>query len=126
MNNAPPLNEQPITDKGIFSQGWASWFSLAYRLLTWKRSFVVTTTLDFSSIAAQSQLSLSVTPVPALGLTGVRSGDAVQVTPTTDVSGVIFTGVVTANDTVTVYAKNFTASAIDPVSQVYRIIVLQN
>lgn len=126
MNNAPPLTEPPITDTGIFSQGWAGWFSLAYRLLAWKRSFVVTTTIDFGSVAAQSQLAAIVTPSPTQGLVGVRVGDAVQVTPTTDVSGIVFIGVVTANDTVTIYAKNYTAGAIDPASQVFRIIAFQN
>lgn len=126
MNNAPPLNEPPVMGGGVFSLGWSNWFSLAYRLLTWKRSFVVQATVDFASIAAQSQLSAVVTPAPASGLVGVRLGDAVQVTPTTDVNGVIFTGVVTANNTLTLYAKNFTAGAINPASQVFQIVVLQN
>jgi hypothetical protein len=87
--------------------------------LVWKAGFNVTATLNFASIAALGQGTQTVT------VTGARAGDAVQVT-TPDVAGVIFSGSVTADNTVTVYAKNFSAGAVDPPSQVFRIIVLQN
>lgn len=118
MNNRPPLSESLGTP--VISSGWSNWFTQVYLGLMWKRSFNHFATLDFAATAAQAQSALTVT------IPGVRSGDAVQVTPTTDVSGIIFTGVVTADDTVTVYAKNFSAGSINPASQVYRIVVLQN
>lgn len=115
MNNRPPLQEQ------FGSSGWANWFTQAFlALLGWKKTFNVTSVFDFGSISAQSELSTAVT------VTGARSGDSVSVTPSTNTSGVIYTGVVTANDAVTLYAKNFTAGAINPASTTFRIIVFQN
>ena len=124
MITLSPLT-QPISGDGVVPPGWSSWFTLIDRALSGvKRSFSFTETIDFGSIAAQSQLASVVASSAAS--TGARVGDAVTVTPTSDVSGLIFTGVVTANDTVTVYAKNFTIAAIDPASQVFRISILNN
>lgn len=117
MNNRPPLSETLGTP--AISVGWSNWFTQVFLSLTWKKSYNKSVTLDFSATPAQSQSALTTT------ITGIRLGDSVQVTPTTDVSGMIFTGVATAN-MVTVYAKNFSAGSIDPASQVFRIIVLQN
>lgn len=118
MNNRPPLSETLSTP--VISPGWANWLTQVFLGLPWTRGFNNTATLNFGSVAAQAQAGLTVT------ISGVRSGDAVQVTPTTDVSGIVFTGVVTEANKVTVYAKNFSAGAIDPASQVFKIIVLQN
>lgn len=118
MNNRPPLSESLGTP--VISSGWSNWFTQVFLGLPWKKGFNVTATLNFGSVASQAQAGLTVT------ITGVRSGDAVQVTPLADVSGIVFTGVVTAADTVTVYAKNYSAGAVDPASQLYRIAVLQN
>lgn len=120
MNNRPPLSEPLFQGALTLSQGWSNWITQVFLCLPWKRGFNVTATIDFGSAAAQGQSSATVT------IAGVRSGDAVHVTPTADVSGIVFTGVVTAADTVTVYAKNYSAAGIDPASQVFRIIVLQN
>ena len=121
MNNLPPLSEA-LFDGATppLSRGWSNWFTGVFLGLMWKKSFNATTTLDFGSIATQSQATLTTT------VTGARSGDAVQVTPANDVSGIIFIGVVTADNTVSVYAKNFSTGSVNPPSQVYRIIVLQN
>lgn len=115
MNNRPPLQEQ------FGSNGWANWFTQAFlALLGWKQTFNVTKTIDFGSITAQNQASSTV------AVTGARSGDAVSVTPSADTAGIVFSGVVTAKDTVTIYAKNFTAGSIDPASTTFRVIVFQN
>ena len=126
MNNRPPLSESLNTP--VISNGWSNWFTQVFLGLTWVRSFNATATLNFGSIAANSQAALTVTATVSVnkGLFGVRQGDAVQITPYADVSGLVFTGVVTADNVVTVYAKNITTGAIDPASQVYRIAVLQN
>jgi len=118
MNNRPPLSESLNTE--VISTGWANWFTQVFLGLPWVKGVNITATLDFGATGAQSQSALTVS-VP-----GARSGDAVQVSPATDVSGIIFTGVVTAKDTVTVYAKNFSSGSINPASQIFRIIVLQN
>jgi hypothetical protein len=49
----------------------------------------------------------------------------VLVRPTTAVNGIILDGTVTADDTVTLRAVNYSAGAIDPASQTYRVIVFQ-
>ena len=118
MNNRPPLVEPLNTP--VISNGWANWFNQVFLCLPWKQGLNITATLDFGATAAQTQSALTVT------VTGARQGDAVQVTPTADVSGIVFTGVVTAVNTVTVYAKNFSAGSVNPASQIFRIIVLQN
>jgi len=128
MNNRPPLSERfPVEQdqrSGLMAakltEGWSNWLTQVFLCLPWKRGLNVIETLNFGSAGAQAQLALTVTVV------GAKQGDAVQVTPLADVSGIIFTGVVTAPDVVTVYAKNFSAGAVDPASQTYRIIVLQN
>lgn len=74
---------------------------------------------DFPSISAQSQQSTTV------AVAGAQPGDMVQVMASADVSGVIFTGAVTASGVVTLYAKNFSAGAVNPPSLSFRIIVLQ-
>lgn len=119
MNNRPPLNEGIATGVPRVTPGWASWFGQVFAGLPWKKGWNVTATIDFGSIAALAQTTSDVT------LEGARAGDAVQVT-TANVAGVVFSGCVTADDTVTVYAKNFSAGAVNPPSQVFRIIVLQN
>jgi hypothetical protein len=124
VNNQPPLKEPlPLDEAGgaaTFTPAWQNWFQQIFLCLGWTKAFNVTKTIDFASVAAYSQQSSSQT------VTGARSGDAVLVTPIADVTGLIFTGVVTGRDAVTVYAKNFTAGAIDPASQVFRIVVIQN
>jgi hypothetical protein len=49
----------------------------------------------------------------------------VIVRPATAVNGIILDGTVTSNDTVTIRAVNYSSGAIDPASQAYRVIVLQ-
>lgn len=117
MNNSAPIRE-PAGDK--WSPSWVNWFSQVFSCLPWKKGFNITATIDFLSVPAQSERTSAVT------VTGARSGDAVTVTPLANTAGIIYAGAVTANDTVTVYAKNFTAGAIDPASTTFRVIVFQN
>jgi len=118
VNNRPPLSES--LEGSVPSTGWANWFTQVFLGLPWTKGLNITATLDFGATGAQSQSALTAT------VTGARAGDAVQVTPLADVSGIVFTGVVTAKDTVTVYAKNLSSGSVNPPSQSYRILVLQN
>ncbi len=118
MNNRPPLSES--LEGAVPSNGWSNWFTQVFLGLPWTKGINYRATLDFGATAAQSQSALTVT------VTGARAGDAVQVTPLADVSGIIFTGVVTAPNVVTVYAKNFSAGSVNPASQQYRVLVLQD
>lgn len=118
MNNRPPLNEGLFDGATTLSSGWSNWFTQVFLGLPWKRGLSATATLDFPAIAAQSQQTLTAT------LTGARVGDFAIIS-SADVSGVIFTAAVTANDTVTVYAKNYTAGSINPASQSFKITILQ-
>jgi len=118
MNNEPPLREPA---GATWSNGWANWFNQVWRGLGgWKRTFTVDTTVNFGVIAASSESTTTAT------ITGVRSGDSVIITPSAHVPGLIFTGMVTASNTVTLYAANFTGFGVDPPSITYRIIVFQN
>jgi len=119
MNNRPPLNEGMATGVPLVTPGWANWFGQVFAGLPWKKGWNVTATINFGFIVSLDTASSSVS------LTGARTGDAVQIT-TPNVAGIIFSGCVTADDTVTVYAKNFSSGAVNPPSQVFRIIVLQN
>ena len=118
MNNRPPLNEGLFDGAATLSSGWSNWFTQVFLGIPWKNGLSKTATLDFPSVAAQSQQSLTAT------VTGARVGDFAMVSGS-DVSGIIFSAAVTANDTVTVYAKNFTAGSINPASQSFKITILQ-
>lgn len=119
MNNPAPL-QTPWLD-GSVPPAWASWFKQVFDGLSgWSRSISYSATLDFSNIPANSELSLPVS------MTGVRQGASVLPTPLANIPGLFFAGVVTADDTVTIYAKNFTTGAINPAPITFRISVLQN
>lgn len=77
-----------------------------------------TATLDFPSISAQSNQDLTVT------VTGAAVGDAVFIgLPSAPLAGVVFMGYVSATNTVTVRAMNYTGSSKDPSSATYRVTV---
>ena len=113
------INNAPLRDD-FGAPSWASWFTQVVTALSgWKKTYTTTLTHDFGLIAAQSQATQTVTVL------GARIGDVVVVRPTTAVNGIILDGTVTASDTVTVRAVNYSAAGIDPASQVYRVIVFQ-
>lgn len=120
--NAVPERDSVIVSKDMLlaKPTWLEWFrSVYYGLFGWKRTFTASKAHDFGNIAAQGEDTTTVT------VTGVRSGDAVVVRPTTAVNGIAIDGTVTANDTVTIRAFNYSSGAIDPASQTYRVIVFQ-
>lgn len=124
MISEPILQNLPVVgDKNktaAWTRNWATFFTEIWRaLMGWKVSYFATLTHDFGSINAQSQATQTVT------VTGARSGGVVIVRPTTAVNGIILDGTVTAADTVTVRAVNYSSGAIDPASQVYNVIVFQ-
>lgn len=115
MQNQPPLSES------LPSTGWSEWFRQVFSALSgWKATSTKTLTYAFGSIAAQSQASTTLT------VKGARSGAAVIVTPSVDSPGIVYTGIVTANDTASIYAKNITAAAVTPANTTFRVIVFQN
>lgn len=101
---------------------WANWlFGVFHALAGWNTSLTASAVLDFGSINPQTQAGLPVT------VKGARQGDAVLVTPYSDTGFIIYSGVVTAPDTVTIYAKSITsAGPVNPISMAFRIIVFQN
>lgn len=114
--NSPPLAEEVKNG----SPAWAAWFTqVMTAIFGWKKTYTASKTYDFGSINAQTEATTTVT------VTGARSGDAVLVRPTTAVNGIIVDGTVTANNTVTMRAANYSSGSIDPASQVYRVIVFQ-
>lgn len=124
----PQLENLPLVDeigikKATWTRSWATLFTEIWQaLLGWKKTYYTTLTHDFGNINAQTQATQTVT---GGGIVGVRSGDIVIVRPTTAVNGIIIDGTVTADDTVTVRAVNYSSGAIDPASQVYRVLVFQ-
>jgi hypothetical protein len=115
-----PINNAP-TREGEWSQGWRNWFTQVLgAIFGWRSTFTgVKSAHDFSSINAQSQDTTTLT------ITGVSSGDAVHVTPVTPTSGILVDGYVSAADTVTIRAHNYTSGSVDPASSDYRVIVFQ-
>lgn len=112
MNNRAPITE------AAGSAGWINWFQQVFQCLPWRQAFDVSAELDFPTVLPQEQQSLTAT------VAGARRGAAVIVTPHDDVLGLVFSGAVTADDTVTVTAKNFSAAGAFPAAQTFRIVVL--
>lgn len=76
--------------------------------------------LDFPSIAAGAQQSLTIT------VTGAAVGDPVSLgLPASPAAGVTFNAFVSAADTVTVRASNITGSSVDPASATYKVRVFK-
>ncbi len=130
MNSALPTREDlPIlmdqkTDRPLaarWTQTWKNWFNAVARALVWNLSLTATKTHDFGNIGAHTELSTTVT------VTGARtdSTPSVTVTPSVNTAGIHYKGVVTGDDTVTLYALNTTAAGIDPASTTFRVLVLQ-
>lgn len=120
--NNPPLNgDLPVAGTmAVWTKAWANWFTQVFlAIFAWKRSYFGTLTHDFGSISAQSQATQTVT------VNGARTGDMVLVRPTTAVNGIITDGTVTASNVVTVRAVNYSATPIDPASQTYNVLVIQ-
>jgi hypothetical protein len=118
-----PLAVAPIQSEikgGVWPKPWGNFFALLRASLAgWTRTMTTTLTHDFGSINAQTQATQTVT------LAGASVGDAVIVRPTTAVNGIIVDGTVTAANTVTVRALNYSSGSIDPASQVYTVIIFQ-
>ena len=77
-----------------------------------------TATLDFGSISAQTGADLTIT------VTGAEVGDSVYIgLPAAPLAGVAFMGFVSAADTVTIRAMNYTGTSKDPASATYRATV---
>ena len=119
----PPLKSSLPAGKevAVWTQPWAAWFTaLSQSVFGWGKTYTATLSKTWASIAAHDEASQTVT------ITGVRSGDLVIVTPATKTTGIVDNiGVVTASDTVTVYAQNTTGSPIVPGAKTYRIICFQ-
>lgn len=114
-----PINNAPFRSEWG-TPAWQTWFTqVMTALLGWKKTYTASKTHDFGSISTQSQATTTVT------VAGARSGDAVVVRPETAVNGIMLDGTVTANDTVTIRAVNYSSGSVDPDEQDYRVIVFQ-
>jgi len=113
--NNPPLRSE------WGQRPWAAWFTqVLSALLGWKKSYTASLSKTWGAIANHAEDSQTVT------VTGARSGDVVVVSPATKTTGIVDNiGVVTASDTVTVYAQNTTGGSITPGAKTYRVIVFQ-
>lgn len=85
-----------------------------------KKILEASAALDFPNILAAASADLTVT------VTGAVVNDTVSLgLPAAPTAGITFNGFVSAADTVTVRAHNYTGGAIDPASQTVRVTVLK-
>ncbi len=124
MRQAIPARDPLTTEDGKpvkWPETWLGWFSAVLRALVWNISLTATKTHDFGNIAAHSEDSTTVT------VTGARTDNppTVLVTPLANTAGIIYKGVVTADNTVTIYALNATGAGVNPLSTTFRVVVLQ-
>lgn len=119
-----PIGAAPINDRGDgqpMPVVWATWFGSVWRAIAgWRTTLTGTVTIDFGSIAANTQSSGS-----TLTLTGAETTDLVIVQADQNTSGIIYTAYCAAADVITIRACNFTAGAIDPPSTTFRVIVFK-
>lgn len=95
---------------------WQGFFRDLYAFLTLN----VVVTLNFGNILSASIGTLTVT------VRGAKSGDCVILGPPSTVeAGLVWSAVVSANDTVTIRLYNSTALAIDPASASWRVAVFK-
>lgn len=118
MNNNAPTRES-AGDR--WSPAWVAWFQQVFESIRWRKSFNYTFAVDFPNVLANSQSAAIVKTIPDVAI-----GDAVLVTPEADTAGLLYKGVITAANTVSLYACNFTAAPINPAATTLRVIVLQN
>jgi len=84
------------------------------------RVLTAAATLDFDSIAAAASEDQT------LAVAGAAVGDTVALgLPAAPAAGIVFTGFVSAVDTVTVRATNITAAALDPASDDVTVMVFK-
>lgn len=80
-----------------------------------------TATLDFPSISANTISTLTVT------VTGAVVGDSVSLAPPSGINaGLMWSGFVSAANTVTIRLLNTTGSAIDPASATWKVNVIRS
>lgn len=118
MNNLAPVQE-PAGEK--WSPGWTGWFGQVFDCLPFKKAFNYKFEVDFANVPANSESAGFQVTIP-----GARPGDSVQVTPYSNTVGITHKGVVATDDTVILYAINFTTGAINPATMLCRVIVTQN
>lgn len=110
-----------LARRAVWTQTWKNYFNALARAIVWNVSLAGTKTHDFGLIAAHTEASTTVT------VTGARTDDEpiVIVAPSINTAGIVYKGVVTADNVVTLYALNTTAAGIDPASTTFRVLVLQ-
>ena len=99
---------------------WGNWISALFGCIAgWKKTYTNSAIFNFGDILTLATATTTVT------VTGARDGDAVHVSSGTPTTGIIIDGYVSASDTVTIRAQNFTAGTINPASSTFRVIVFQ-
>lgn len=112
--------EDARTKELVITPSWSEFFkSIFNALFGWKRSYTGLLTFNFGNIAAGGEETTTVAVI------GARAGDLVLVTSTSLVAGLGVDGMVMANDTVTVRRFNFSTGPVNPASDNFRVVVLQ-
>jgi hypothetical protein len=121
INTVPEKSEVAVSKDILRAPpAWLEFFrGVFFALFGWKRSYTATTSIDFGLIGAAGQLTA------AVAVPGARAGDAVLVSAQSQVNGLGVFGYVSANDVVTIVRFNYSAGAIDPAADNFRILVFQ-
>ena len=118
------INRPPIEDSGDgtpIPSLWATWVNALWGAIAgWRQTLTGSVVIDCGSIAANTQSSSA-----TLTIQGAATTDLAIVQPSTQTSGLIFTAFVSAVNTVTIRACNFTAGSIDPPSTTFRVILFK-
>lgn len=114
------LDDNVDLNDAVRFKSWASRIKSLFLNFSFAKELTATATLDFPSIATLTDEDLTIT------VTGAAANDSVVLgLPTSPTTGIVFNAFVSAADTVTVRAHNYTAGAIDPASATYRVTVFK-
>lgn len=115
------IGTPPIGDGGEgkpISSPWGAWFMSVWRALRgWRESYTGSVTIDFGSIAANSQASNT-----TLTIAEAKTTDVFLCTATVNTVGIHFDAFCATDGVVTIRAMNFTAGSVDPASATFRVI----
>lgn len=125
MNSNPRVKEPfPLNKDGtgaVLTVGWTTWFNEVQRRTDgFGASLSISAMVNFGTVPMQDQKPGS------MSMKGVRPTDRLLITPAADANGLFFSAVITADDVVTIYAKNFTTDAITPPPIEFHVTAFQN
>lgn len=115
------IGTPPIGDAGDgkpVSTPWGAWFMALWRAVRgWRESYAGSVTINFGSIAANSQASSA-----GLVIAEAKTTDVFLCSADVNTAGIHFDAFCATDGVVTIRAMNFTAGSVDPASATFRVI----